>query len=193
MARIITVANSKGGVGKSTIALNLYSYLASQGAACAICDLDYQQSITSLGRPINLVESSELPQAGGASFCFVDMPPYQDAETKRIFSLSDFILIPLKASVFDLQAAGFAIELAKESSKPWGMVLNMVKPGTRFVDDVRGRIKALGLPLLQTEIRDRISYARSLLYEDGLETENNPKAGDEMADLANEILIKLAG
>lgn len=46
MAFIITVANAKGGVGKSTITYCLSCYYASRGAKVAILDEDIQQTIT---------------------------------------------------------------------------------------------------------------------------------------------------
>jgi chromosome partitioning protein len=46
MARIIAIANHKGGTGKTTTTLNLAGYYASQGSRVLTCDLDPQASLT---------------------------------------------------------------------------------------------------------------------------------------------------
>jgi cellulose biosynthesis protein BcsQ len=47
-AKLIAVANLKGGVGKTTLTANLGAALASRGYRVLLVDLDYQQSLTSL-------------------------------------------------------------------------------------------------------------------------------------------------
>ncbi|MEM7372633.1 MAG: ParA family protein [Bacteroidota bacterium] len=191
MANIITISNSKGGVGKSTLTLNIYQYLTGLGASCAICDTDYQKSITELGKNIPFVEVDDLGNEDlPYKFILVDTPPYRAEETLRILGMSNFLLIPVKPSILDIRAAQSVIDDAIQSETPFSLVMNMVKPGTNFTSLIREKLESEGLPVLKTEVRDRIAYARSVLFS-SLEEEQNQKANDEIADLTNEILVQL--
>ena len=191
MAKIITISNSKGGVGKSTLTLNIYQYLSGLGAACAICDTDYQKSISALGKEIPFVAVDQLDNPDlPYKFILVDTPPYRAEETQRILARSNFLLIPVKPSILDIRAAQSVIEDAQTTGTPYALVMNMVKPGTNFTALIREKLEAEGLPVLRTEVRDRIAYARSVLFS-SLEEEQNQKANDEIADLTNEILVQL--
>lgn len=189
MGRVITVANSKGGVGKTTLTLYLYQYLTGAGANCSVCDLDYQKSITRLKAAANLVELAEIPALPASHFTLIDSPPYKSPDTSEALLLSDFVLIPVKPSILDLQAASYIVSLCEaQQGLRWALVFNQVKPGSGWPDLIRQQAAGSGWPVLDTVIGDRVSYARALLLPGGLESEGNAQAQDEIADLAKEIL-----
>ncbi|HZB22888.1 MAG TPA: ParA family protein [Gaiellaceae bacterium] len=97
MARIYAVANQKGGVGKTTTAVNLAACLAEAGETALVVDLDPQANATSgLGEHAN----------GTSSYDLLDGAPLGElAKPTRFANLS---LVPSKADL-----AGAVIELAR--------------------------------------------------------------------------------
>lgn len=60
MSRVIAVLNQKGGVGKTTTAVNVAAYLAKQGSSVLLVDLDPQANTTS---GLGLTKSEQEPGA----------------------------------------------------------------------------------------------------------------------------------
>jgi chromosome partitioning protein len=208
MPLIIAVAHQKGGVGKSTLALNLVSFFNRNGATSAVVDADAQGSISSLIRSfgendsygtVNLIPRqsfktfSDLTKLDTYQILLIDTPPYLSTQLNEIFQIADFVLVPTKPAVFDMFAIEGTVELIDEARKTkpdlrMGVVLNMSAPGAKHVEDIKAHLRGKGIKLLNTEINKRVEFERCLLYSDSIFSGNDEKAKDEISRLGNEII-----
>lgn len=198
--KIITIANQKGGVGKSTLALNL-AYTFQNGLQVGLLDSDLQGSLYGLYAMIDGIKLipatknlSNLKQTDN-DLIIVDTPPYLTEHLEDLFAISDFILIPTKIGFFDVMAIRSTISLIEKSkiknpNLKCGTVLNMVKPRTSLNKEIKKMLIDMGKPVFNTQISDRVSYTRSALTGGILKTDDN-KAKEEIVALADEILAAL--
>jgi chromosome partitioning protein len=205
MTLVITLAHQKGGVGKSTLALNLCGYFSKAGQRAVLVDTDPQGSATALlqtvgagrdnpaliGRAAFADYEDLRAKVGGYDVALVDTPPYLSKELRQAVALSHLVLIPCKPSPLDALAVVQTAALVKEEqalrpSLAAAMVLTMVPPGTGFPAQIRQHLGRHGLPILGVEIANRVAYARSLLFSAG--SPADPKAKGEIARLGQEII-----
>lgn len=195
--KIITVAHQKGGVGKTTLSLNL-AYCFSQGAKVAVIDIDPQGSISGLKdilakQGIDLIQPKEMEQAKSKyDIAIIDTPPYLTTALPEFFGYSDFVLVPTKASILDIMAISATIELLKkaQNQRPKlksGIVVNMVKSRTSITEDMKEVLQQYDFPMLEAMVSDRVSYTRSPISGGVFETDDE-KAKDEILNLAQEII-----
>jgi chromosome partitioning protein len=195
--KIITVAHQKGGVGKTTLSLNL-AYCFSQGAKVAVIDIDPQGSISGLKtilaeQGIDLIQPQDMEQAKSKyDIAIIDTPPYLTTALPEFFGYSDFVLVPTKASILDIMAIKATIELLKkaQNQRPQlksGIVVNMVKSRTSITEDMKEVLQQYQFPMFQAMVSDRVSYTRSPISGGVFETEDE-KAKDEIIQLAQEII-----
>jgi len=196
MAKIITLAHQKGGVGKSTLALNLALCFKDQ-LNVALIDSDLQGSIYHIKEefpeldilaPEKIVNIPKLQY----DLVIVDTPPYLSNRLNELFTYSDFVLVPTKAGFFDVMAIRSTLALikfsqAKNHKLKAGIVLNMLKPRSGITAEVTDLLTTLGTPLLNTRIFDRVSLARSSMTA-GILKSSDQKAIDEITFLAEEIV-----
>ncbi len=200
MGKIITVAHQKGGVGKSTLAMNLAVCFQDQ-LNVALVDTDLQGSLFQIKEELpglGVLSNDQLEEIKLMDYdlVIVDTPPYLSNKLPELFSLSDFILIPTKAGFFDVMAIRSTIALVKEAQVrnpdlQAGIVMNMIKPRSGITKEVSGLLETMETPVLATMIHDRVSIARSSITAGVLHGSDN-KAIDEITSLAEEIVNRIS-
>jgi len=196
MAKIITLAHQKGGVGKSTLALNLALCFKDQ-LSVALIDSDLQGSIYHIREEfpeLDILAPEKIVDIPNLQYdlIIVDTPPYLSNRLNELFTYSDFVLVPTKAGFFDVMAIRSTLALikfsqAKNQKLKAGIVLNMLKPRSGITAEVTDLLTTLGTPLLNTRIYDRVSLARSSMTA-GILKSADQKAIDEITFLAEEIV-----
>jgi chromosome partitioning protein len=198
--KVITIAHQKGGVGKSTLTLNL-AYGFKDHLNTAIVDLDVQGTISQLKpliKNIDVVSGIQLSDLNNLQYeaIFVDTPPYLSANLPALFQLSDLVIIPTKAGIADLMAIRSTINMLQSTrnTKPnlkKAIVLNMVKSSSTITAEITRLLSEYNIPILKTMITDRVSFARSLAADNGIFGMEDNKAKEELDELLEEVVSLL--
>lgn len=199
--RVITISHQKGGVGKTTLTLNLALYFAGAGLRVAVVDTDSQSSLTDIrelveGVDFLPVEALKNGKIAEYEVVFVDTPPYLQNNLVSLFEMSDFVLIPSTAGYLDALAARATVELIEQAQTKnpdlkAGIVLNNVPAQSRnaVLGEVKDLLAKLSVPLLTTIIHTRNAFKRSI-FTNGVDHNaegRDEKAVAEIQNLAEEI------
>jgi chromosome partitioning protein len=200
MAKIITIAHQKGGVGKSTLAINLALCFQDQ-LSVALVDTDLQGSLYHIREDfpeLVIIGADKLTDIQKLAYdlIIVDTPPYLSNRLSELFLYSDFILVPTKAGFFDVMAIRSTLALIRDAQLKApnikaGIVLNMVKPRSGITQDVAELLESMDTSLLKTRIHDRISIARSSMTS-GILNGSDAKAKAELMALAEEVVEQIS-
>ncbi|MCW9046410.1 MAG: ParA family protein [Alphaproteobacteria bacterium] len=210
MANIITIAQQKGGAGKTTLAAQLAVTIASRNKSIALMDIDPQGSVvgwhkmreTWTGAPLSEVVLSEVSGWRVSTeidrlkkkydFIIIDSPPHAETEAKNAIRAASLVLIPIQPSPMDLWATQPTLDLAKKEKTPCLLVLNRVPPRGKIVETIKGRIAETGHPCADNQLGNRTAFATSMMEGRGVvESAKSSLASQEINALADEILKTL--
>jgi len=176
---MITFTNTKGGVGKSTLATHLAVYLVDQGSTVALLDVDEQRSSSQWAleaEPRITVRTADTPEAvanevknlqASHDFVIADAPGRVGDETRTLMLLSDLAIFPMTPSILDLRSVTTATETLKyartiNNGRLEGLlVLNRIKVRDTISRELKDAAGQLGLTVATTPVRDLQAFRDS--------------------------------
>lgn len=206
MGHVITIAQQKGGSGKTTLAANLAVAFARAGHSVALIDTDPQGSLgrwfmlraEMLGEPDMEFSTAS---AWGVSYesgklrkshdiVIVDTPPKADADLRPALRAADLVLVPVAASHVDLWATEGVLDLVAREGGRALIVLNRIKAGTRLAEEVATAAAATAA-IAAAQLGQRIAYAETLGQGRAVAEGGRSAAQTEVAALADEVATLL--
>ncbi|MBF0467042.1 MAG: AAA family ATPase [Nitrospirae bacterium] len=199
---IFTVGNTKGGVGKSTIACNLAVTAAYDGQSVLLIDADIQASSLAFraSREKNDIQAmavttptlhKDLVKLSGFDLIIVDSGGRDNAVFRSAIMACDTLVIPCLPSQVDFWAASDVIEILKEARVYKDItaffLLNQVVPNTNLGKEAKEAIKDFNVPLLSTAINSRVAYKNSFGQGMGVIEYSDSKASKEVRSLYGEL------
>ena len=176
MGSIIALTNSKGGVGKSTVAVHLAAWCCQQGRRTALVDADVQGAsslwlqeavpeieVFRLQTPDEILD--QVPRlASQFEVLVIDGPGGLSEVTRAVLLVAHLALLPCGPSVLDLRAAQEAIRVVGQAQRIRGgpphavLVPNKLQVRYRLTREFLATTQALGVPVLGG-LRLRQSFA----------------------------------
>ena len=204
---IVSFLNQKGGVGKTTLAINVAAVLARHTHRVLLVDADPQGSALDwaaarTGEPLFSVAGlprasihKELPTlAQGYDVVIIDGPPRVYDVARSAIMASDLVLIPVQPSPYDVWAAKEIVDLMNEASvfKPSlksAFAINRKIVNTALGRDVVDALSDYPIPVLKAAICQRVVLAESAAQgQTVFETAPDHPAGKEVVSLVKEIM-----
>jgi chromosome partitioning protein len=172
--KIITIANRKGGAGKSTCAAHLSLAATSKGYKVILLDLDPQKTLESwwekrrddnpymadasaqnLREKINLIKEKQF------DFCIIDTPGDTSVNAAEAIKLADLVIIPCKPTSPDLKAIGRTISMVQEYNKNYVFILTQTIAKANATIQAASVLSDFG-PIAPATIANRIAYVNAM-------------------------------
>ncbi|MBD1147539.1 ParA family protein [Pelagibacterales bacterium SAG-MED31] len=210
LSKVITIAQQKGGTGKTTLAVNLaLSFIKFHNFKVAIIDTDPQGSLGKWYMIRNdkgysnknltfktaslwgaQYESKILKETNDV--IIIDTPPKIESDARPAIEAADLVLIPLAPSHVDFWATEAIIEIAKKAKRKILTQINRANHRSKLIQDTYDYIKSINVLSTNTLLGHRQIFVSSM--GEGrtvVEKQRKGKAIEEIKAITNKIISEL--
>ena len=210
LSKVITIAQQKGGTGKTTLSVHLaLAFIKYHNLKVAIIDTDPQGS---LGKWFMIRTEKKVSNEGltfktaslwGAQYeaktlkvdhdiVIIDTPPKIESDARPSIEAADLVLIPVTPSHVDFWATEAIIEIAKKAGKKIFIQINRANERSKLVKKTHEYIKSINVKSTNTLIGHRQIYASSMGEgKTAIEKQKKSNAVEEIKKLSEQILLEL--
>ena len=199
---VITIAQQKGGAGKSTLAAHLAIAFAKFGSNVVLIDTDPQRTITHWYELRNQLTSNkkypleccastgwkvsnEIARFAKANIIIIDSPPHMETETKAAIRAANLVLIPCQPSPNDLWSTDATLKIVNKEEKPMALVLNRCPYQSKLLKQIESHFSD---DITKFFIGNRVAFAASMLKGlTSIETEPSSTATNEILQIAENL------
>jgi chromosome partitioning protein len=204
---IISVLNQKGGVGKTTLSVNIAARLAADGARVLLLDADPQGSALDwaaarqdasafpvLGLPRATLHKDIGKFTQDYDHIIIDGPPRVTDLARSAIMAADLVVIPVQPSPYDVWAAQEVVTLIQEAKIYKENLKSVFAVNRKIVNTAIGRdvgeaLSTYETPVLQATVSQRVIFAEAAAVGKAVfELEPDSAASKEIGALVNEIL-----
>jgi chromosome partitioning protein len=207
---VITIAQQKGGAGKTTLAAHLAIAWAGQGRNVALVDIDPQGSLAAwhalrterLGDGKTGLDFAAITgwrtaaeverRARDHDIVVIDSPPHAETEAKLAIRAAHLVVMPVQPSPMDVWATQPTLDLARQERVKVLLVLNRVPSRANLTEAMLAKLADLGAAVADSRIGNRVALATSLVEGLGItEAAPSSRAAEEIVAAAEEIMRRV--
>jgi chromosome partitioning protein len=182
--KTLAILSQKGGVGKSTLAINIGVASELSGKETLIIDTDPQASVSAWS-DIRGNEKGPVVMSGHASrlkqaleqvaevqpdLVIIDTAPHAQNDAMQAAAVADLVLIPAEPNFFSLSAIQATVNIVRLGNVPHGVVINKIKHFSQkgLGEQAREFIIENKLKLVPVSVIDRMAFVHAVTEGQGV-------------------------